>query len=83
MFLLEHRGLHLQYKRVWLEGNNSSCSFRAHGKLLHVVDAVFVNQTDGEGRQVQDETFVELLENKEIYKNSYKRSQAWQNPWSK
>ncbi len=61
---------------MWLEGNNSSCSFRAHGKLLHVVDAVFVDQTYGEGRQVQDETFVELLENKEIYKNSYKGSQT-------
>lgn len=69
----------MQYKRE-TRGNNRSCSFGADGKLLHVVDAVFVDQTDGERRQVQDEAFVELLEKpKRLEKlaNVIKIAQKW------
>lgn len=37
-------------------------SLGAHGELLHVMDAVLVNQTDVKGVQVQDEAFVQLQE---------------------
>lgn len=40
-----------------------SKELRAHGhKLLQVMDAFRVNQTDGEGGQVEDEALVQLEE---------------------
>lgn len=37
-------------------------SLGAHAQLLHVVDAVLVNQADVKGGKVQDEAFVQLEE---------------------
>lgn len=39
-------------------------SLGAHAELLHVMDAVLVNQTDVKGGKVQNESFVQL-QNKE------------------
>lgn len=48
---------------MWALGVSSERSLGAHrDKLLQVMDAVLVNQTDAEGGQVEDEALVQLEE---------------------
>lgn len=47
--------------------SSSERSLGAEGELLQVMDALLVNQTDGEGREVQDEASVQLEERGNIF----------------
>lgn len=58
--LLEHKESDMQYKKEMVWRCHSRLSLCPHINLLQVVNAILVDQANGERRQVQDKALAEL-----------------------